>query len=133
MRYGENPLRVVERVKEKIKQLELGMPQKTLADGRESKVKIVSFYDRTDIVQETIGTLKEALLEEALMASIVILIFMLHLRSTVSVLVTLPLSLGFCFILMYAFGVDANIMSLAGLAIAIADVGDMGSFEDYSG
>jgi len=126
MRYGENPLRVVERVKEKIKQLELGMPQKTLADGRESKVKIVSFYDRTDIVQETIGTLKEALLEEALMASIVILIFMLHLRSTVSVLVTLPLSLGFCFILMYAFGVDANIMSLAGLAIAIADVGDMG-------
>jgi len=126
MRYGENPLRVVERVKEKIKQLELGMPQKTLADGRVSKVKIVSFYDRTDIVQETIGTLKEALLEEALMASIVILIFMLHLRSTVSVLVTLPLSLGFCFILMYAFGVDANIMSLAGLAIAIADVGDMG-------
>jgi len=126
MRYGENPLKVVERVKEKIKQLELGLPQKTLADGRVSKVKIVSFYDRTEIVQETIGTLKEALLEEALMASAVILIFMLHLRSTISVLVTLPLSLGFCFILMYAFGVDANIMSLAGLAIAIADVGDMG-------
>ncbi len=126
MRYGENPLKVVERVKETIKQLELGMPQKTLADGRVSKVKIVPFYDRTDIVHETIDTLKEALLEEALMASAVILIFMLHLRSTVSVLVTLPLSLGFCFVLMYAFGVDANIMSLAGLAIAIADVGDMG-------
>jgi len=60
------------------------------------------------------------------MASIVVLIFMLHLRSTVSVLATLPLSLGSCFILMYAFGVDANIMSLAGLAIAIGDVGDMG-------
>jgi len=126
MRYGENPLKVVERVKEKIKQLELGMPQKTLPDGRVSKVKVVAFYDRTDIVHETIDTLKEALMEEALMASIVILIFMLHLRSTVSVLVTLPLSLGFCFILMYLFGVDANIMSLAGLAIAIADVGDMG-------
>ncbi len=126
MRYGENPLQVVERVKEKIRQLEPGLPQKTLADGRVSKVRIVPFYDRTDIVKETIATLKEALLEEALMASAVILIFMLHLRSTVSVLVTLPLSLGLCFILMYAFGVDANIMSLAGLAIAIADVGDMG-------
>ena len=126
MRYGENPLKVVDRVKEKIRQLEPGLPAKTLADGRVSKVKIVPFYDRTDIVQETIGTLKEALMEEALMASAVILIFMLHLRSTISVLVTLPLSLGLCFILMYSFGVDANIMSLAGLAIAIADVGDMG-------
>ncbi len=126
MRYGENPLHVVERVKEKIKQLEPGLPQKTLADGRVSKVKIVSFYDRTDIVKETIDTLKEALLEEALMASAVILIFLLHFRSTISVIVTLPLSVGICFILMYVFGVDSNIMSLAGLAIAIGDVGDMG-------
>ncbi len=126
MRYGENPLHVVERVKEKIKQLEPGLPQKTLADGRVSKVKIVSFYDRTDIVKETIDTLKEALLEEVLMASAVILIFLLHLRSTISVIVTLPLSVALCFILMYVFGVDANIMSLAGLAIAIGDVGDMG-------
>jgi Cu(I)/Ag(I) efflux system membrane protein CusA/SilA len=126
MRYGENPQHVVERVKEKIKQLELGLPQKTLADGRVSKVKIASFYDRTDIVKETVNTLQEALLEEALMASIVIFIFLLHLRSTVSVLITLPLSVGLCFIMMYFFGVDANIMSLAGLAIAIGDVGDMG-------
>jgi Cu(I)/Ag(I) efflux system membrane protein CusA/SilA len=126
MRHGENPLHVVERVKEKIKRLEPGLPQKTLADGRVSKVKIVSFYDRTDIVKQTIDTLKEALFEELLMASAVIVIFMLHLRSTVSVIVTLPLSLGLCFILMYVFGVDANIMSLAGLAIAIGDVGDMG-------
>lgn len=126
MRYGENPQHVVERVKEKIKQLELGLPHKTLADGRVSKVKIVSFYDRTDIVKETVNTLQEALLEEALMASIVIFIFLLHLRSTVSVLITLPLSVGLCFIMMYFFGVDANIMSLAGLAIAIGDVGDMG-------
>jgi len=126
MRYGENPLHVVERVKAKIKQLEAGLPQKTLPDGRVSKVRIVPFYDRTDIVQETIDTLKEALSEEALMAAAVILIFLLHLRSTVSVLVTLPLSVCLCFILMYGFGVDSNIMSLAGLAIAIGDVGDMG-------
>ena len=126
MRYGENPLDVVERVKGKIRQLEIGLPQKTLADRRISKVKIVPFYDRTDIVGETIDTLKEALTEELLMASAVIFIFLLHLRSTVSVIVTLPLSVGLCFILMYFFGVDANIMSLAGLAIAIGDVGDMG-------
>ena len=126
MRYGENPLHVVERVKKKIQQLEPGLPQKTLADGRVSKVKIVPFYDRTDIVKQTIDTLKEALLEEAMMASAVIFIFLLHLRSTISVLITLPLSVGLCFILMYGFGVDANIMSLAGLAIAIGDVGDMG-------
>jgi Cu(I)/Ag(I) efflux system membrane protein CusA/SilA len=126
MRYGENPRNVVAQVKEKIKQLELGLPQKTLPDGRISKVKIVPFYDRTEIVNQTIDTLREALLEEVLMASAVIFIFLLHLRSTLSVIVTLPLSVGLCFILMYGFGVDANIMSLAGLAIAIGDVGDMG-------
>lgn len=126
MRYGENPLHVVERVKAKIKQLEAGLPQRTLPGGRVSKVRIVPFYDRTDIVHETIDTLKEALSEEAFMASAVILVFLLHLRSTVSVIVTLPLSVCLCFILMYALGVDSNIMSLAGLAIAIGDVGDMG-------
>jgi Cu(I)/Ag(I) efflux system membrane protein CusA/SilA len=89
-------------------------------------VKIVAFYDRTDIVTETIDTLKSALLEEALMASLVVIIFLLHLRSTLSVLVTLPLSLALAFVLMFAFGVDSNIMSLAGLAIAIGDVADMG-------
>ena len=126
MRYGENAKHIVERIKDKVRQLEPGLPSKTLSDGRISKVKIVPFYDRSDIVRETIATLKEALLEEALMASAIIIIFLLHLRSTVSVVVTLPLSVAFCFILMYAFGVDSNIMSLAGLAIAIGDVGDMG-------
>jgi len=126
MRYGENPEHVVERVKQKIKQLEPGLPQKRLADGHISKVHIVPFYDRTTIVKETIGTLKGALFEEALLGSLVIVIFLLHLRSTLSVLVTFPLSVAMCFILMYVFGVDSNIMSLAGLAIAIGDVGDMG-------
>ncbi|HBJ85536.1 MAG TPA: CusA/CzcA family heavy metal efflux RND transporter, partial [Verrucomicrobiales bacterium] len=126
MRYGENPQHVVEKVKAQIKQLEAGLPQKTLADGRVSKVRVVPFYDRTDIVNQTIDTLKSALSEEALMASLVILIFLLHLRSTAAVIVTLPLSVCLCFILMFAFGVDSNIMSLAGLAIAIGDVADMG-------
>ena len=126
MRYGENPQHVVERLKAKIEQLAPGLPKKTLANGRVSQVSIVPFYDRTDIVNETVATLKEALSEEAMMACIVILIFLLHLRSTVSVMVTLPLSVCLCFILMFSFGVDSNIMSLAGLAIAIGDVADMG-------
>jgi Cu(I)/Ag(I) efflux system membrane protein CusA/SilA len=126
MRYGENPLRVVEGLKAAIEKLAPGLPKKTLADGRVSQVRIVPFYDRTDIVKETVNTLREALTEEALMAALVIVIFLLHLRSTVSVLITLPLSVCLCFVLMFAFGVDSNIMSLAGLAIAIGDVADMG-------
>ncbi len=126
MRYGENPLAVVERVKDKIRQLEPGLPKKTLADGRISQVRIVPFYDRTDIVKETLDTLKEALTEEVLMAGAVILIFLLHLRSAAAVLVTLPLSVALCFIGMFYCGIDSNIMSLAGLAIAIGDVADMG-------
>jgi len=126
MRYGENPRAVMERVKDKIRQLELGMPSKTLPDGRVSRVRIVPFYDRTTIVNETIDTLKEALSEEAVLASLVILVFLLHLRTTATVLATLPMAVALTFILMYVFGVDSNIMSLAGLAIAIGDVADMG-------
>lgn len=126
MRYGENPLDVVERVKDKIAMIESGLPTKTLRDGRVSRVRIVPFYDRTDIVHEAMGTLKEALSQELIVAGLVILVFLLHFRSTAATLVTLPLSVASTFILMWAFGVDSNIMSLAGLAIAIGDVGDMG-------
>jgi len=126
MRYGENPREVMDRVKGKIVQLELGMPSKTLADGRVSRARIVPFYDRTTIVEETLATLREALAEEALLASLVILFFLLHLRTTVAVISTLPLAVAITFILMLVFGVDSNIMSLAGLAIAIGDVADMG-------
>src|SRR4029434_3419381 len=100
-----------DRVSQTTKHLDPALPQKTLADGRVSKVHIVPFYDRTDIVHETIDTLKEALLEEGILASIVIVIFLLHLRSTISVLATCPLSVAICFILMYLCGVDSNIMS----------------------
>ncbi len=126
MRYGENPREVVARVKDKITQLEAGLPTKKLADGRISKVRLIPFYDRTTIVRETIDTLKEALFEEAIIASLVVVFFLMHLRTTVTVLPTLPLALAGSFILMYAFGIDSNIMSLAGLAIAIGDVADMG-------
>ncbi len=126
MRYGENPKAVLARVKRKIAQLDPGLPSKRLADGRVSKVGIVPFYDRSDIVNETLGTLKEALAEEVLLAGAVILFFLLHLRTTVTVISTLPLAVALTFILMNLFGVGSNIMSLAGLAIAIGDVADMG-------
>lgn len=126
MRYGENPREVLARVKRKLEQLAPGLPSKHLSDGRESKLAIVPFYDRATIVGETIDTLKEALLEELLLASLVILFFLMHLRTTVTVLPTLPLAIASSFLLMYAFGIDSNIMSLAGLAIAIGDVADMG-------
>jgi Cu(I)/Ag(I) efflux system membrane protein CusA/SilA len=126
MRYAENPLQVIERVKAKIAEIAPGLPEKALPDGRTSKVKIVSFYDRTGIIHETMDTLREALSEEAIAAAIVVMFFLLHLRSSLAILATLPLSVGISFLVMYAIGVDSNIMSLAGLAIAIGDVADMG-------
>ncbi len=125
MRFGENPLDVVERVKAQIERIAPFLPSKTQADGRVSQVRVVPFYDRTDIVHETVDTLKSALTEEALLASLIIVLFLLHLRSAVAPVLTLPLAIAGSFVAMYWLGVDANIMSLAGLAIAIGDVGDM--------
>ncbi|MEX0726435.1 MAG: efflux RND transporter permease subunit, partial [Planctomycetaceae bacterium] len=125
MRYGENPLHVLERVKAKIAEIEPGLRIKR-TDGKQVPVKIVPFYDRTDIVNETVDTLREALTEEILVVGAIVVIFLLHLRSSLAILPTLPLSLGMAFIAMYLLGVDSNIMSLAGIAIAIGDVADMG-------
>ncbi|MCA9394546.1 MAG: efflux RND transporter permease subunit [Candidatus Omnitrophica bacterium] len=126
VRYGENPMAAIQRVKEKIKQIEPGLPTKTLSDGTVSKVKIVPFYDRTKLINETLGTLSEALTQEILITVIVILMFLMHFRSSMVVSITLPLAVLMCFILMKVFRVDANIMSLAGIAIAIGTIVDMG-------
>lgn len=125
MRYGENPLRVIERVKERIKQMEPGL-RVNLEDGRQVPVRVVSYYDRSDVIYETMDTLRAALTEEALVAGLVVVIFLLHLRSSLAILPTLPLSVAVSFVVMYWLGVDSNIMSLAGIAIAIGDVADMG-------
>ncbi len=125
MRYGENPQAVIDRVKEKIAQISPGLPTKTLPDGRISKVKLVSFYDRTTIIHETMDTLKEALVEELIVGALIVAVFLLHIRSSLAIVSTLPLSVAFSFLVMYMLGVDSNIMSLAGLAIAIGDVADM--------
>lgn len=125
MRYGENPLRVLARVKDKIAEIGPGL-QISLASGKQVPVRIESFYDRSDIIHQTLDTLTEALTEEAIVAGLVVVIFLLHIRSAVAILPTLPLSVAMSFIAMYLLGVDSNIMSLAGLAIAIGDVADMG-------
>lgn len=125
MRYGENPLRVIERVKERIKQMEPGL-RITLEDGRQVPARVVSFYDRTDVIYETMDTLRQALTEETLVVGLIVVIFLLHLRSSLAILPTLPMSVAISFIVMYWLGVDSNIMSLAGIAIAIGDVADMG-------
>ena len=126
VRYGGNPMAAIKNVKKKIAQIEPGLPSKVLSDGTVSKVKIVPFYDRTRLIKETLGTLSEALTQEIMITVVVILLFLMHFRSSVAVSLTLPMAVLMAFILMKIFKVDANIMSLAGIAIAIGTIVDMG-------
>jgi len=125
-RYGKNPLQAINNLKEKIKEISPGLPSKTLADGTVSQVKIVPFYDRTGLIQETLGTLNHALRDEILVTVIVVLFMVLHFRSSILVAGLLPLAVLMCFIAMKLFGVEANIMALSGIAIAIGTMVDMG-------
>ena len=125
-RYGSNPLEVIQNVKEKIKEMNAGMPQKTLADGTVSKVTVVPFYDRTGLIKETIGTLEESLSHEVLICIIVIIVMVLNLRASVVIAGMLPIAVLATFILMRYTGVDANIVALSGIAIAIGVMVDVG-------
>ncbi len=125
-RVGSNPREVIRAVKAKVERLSPGLPEKILPDGRRSKVRLVPYYDRSIIIDETVGMLKDTLTEELLCAGLVVLVFLLHVRASLSILVTLPLSMALAYLAMYYLGVDTNIMSAAGLAIAIGDVADMG-------
>jgi Cu(I)/Ag(I) efflux system membrane protein CusA/SilA len=125
-RYGANPLAAIKNVKEKIEEISPGLPQKTLDDGTVSKVTIVPFYDRTGLIYETLGTLDSALTEEVLVTIMVVIVMLLHLRSSVLVSALLPLAILMCFIAMKTFGVSANIVALSGIAIAIGTMVDMG-------
>ena len=125
-RYGANPLEVIDRVKEKIKEIEPGMPSKTLANGTVSKVTIVPFYDRTGLIKETLGTLEEALTLEMLVALLVVIVLVLNLRASILISSLLPLGMLISFIMMRQFGVDANIVALSGIAIAIGVMVDVG-------
>jgi Cu(I)/Ag(I) efflux system membrane protein CusA/SilA len=125
-RYGENPLSVIKRVKEKIKEISPGLPKKTLEDGTVSQVEIVPFYDRTGLIYETLGTLENAVRQQILVTIIVVVIMVLHLRSASLISGVLPLAVLFSFIGMKLFGVDANVVALSGIAIAIGTIVDMG-------
>ncbi len=126
VRYGENPLEVIKNIKRKIEEISPGLPKKTLADGTVSQVKIVPFYDRSGLINETLDTLNSALTEEILVTVIVVLIMILHLRSSLLISALLPLAVLMCFIAMKVFKVDANIVALSGIAIAIGTMVDMG-------
>ncbi len=125
-RYGANPLQVIDRVKEKIKEIEPGLPSKTLTDGTVSKVTIVPFYDRTGLIKETLGTLEEALTLEMLIALLVVIVLVLNLRASLLISSLLPLGVLISFIMMRQFNVDANIVALSGIAIAIGVMVDVG-------
>ncbi len=125
-RYGANPLEVIQNVKEKIQEIDPGLPSKTLADGTVSQVQIIPFYDRTQLINETIGTLQEALSLEILITVIVVILMLFNLRSSLLVSASLPVAVLMCFIAMRYFGVDANIVALSGIAIAIGTMVDMG-------
>ena len=125
-RYGANPMEVINNLKEKINELSLGLPSKVLSDGRTSQVTIVPFYDRTELIQETLGTLSEALTLEILITILVIIIMVFNLRASILIGGLLPVAVLMVFIAMKFFGVDANIVALSGIAIAIGTMVDVG-------
>ncbi|MBK5208850.1 MAG: efflux RND transporter permease subunit [Flavobacteriaceae bacterium] len=125
-RYGSNPLQAIENTKERIKEISVGLPQKTLADRTVSKVTIVPFYDRTQLIHETIGTLENALSHEILISIIVILVLVLNLRASLLISSLLPVGVLMTFIAMRYFNVDANVVALSGIAIAIGVMVDVG-------
>ena len=125
-RYGANPMEVITNVKEKISELSSGLPSKVLSDGRTSQLTIVPFYDRTELIQETLGTLNEALTLEILITILVIIIMVFNLRASVLISGLLPVAVLMVFIAMKLFGVDANIVALSGIAIAIGTMVDVG-------
>ncbi len=125
-RYGANPLEVINNVKEKIKELSSGLPSKELADGSTSQLTIVPFYDRTELIQETLGTLNEALTLEILITILVIIVMVFNLRASILISGSLPVAVLMVFVAMKFFNVDANIVALSGIAIAIGTMVDVG-------
>jgi len=125
-RYGANPMEVINNVKEKINELSSGLPSKILSDGRTSQLTIVPFYDRTELIQETLDTLDEALTLEILITIFVIIMMLFNLRASILISGLLPVAVLMVFISMKLFNVDANIVALSGIAIAIGTMVDVG-------
>ena len=125
-RYGANPLAVIQDVKDKIKEISPGLPSKVLPDGTVSKVTVVPFYDRTGLIKETLGTLEFALEHEILISILVVLVLVMNIRASIIISSLLPVAVLMTFIVMRQFGVDANVVALSGIAIAIGVMVDVG-------
>jgi len=125
-RYGSNPMQVINNVKEKIEEITPGLPVRVLPNGVESRLTIVPFYDRTQLINETLGTLEEALSLQVLITILVIIVMIYHLRASVLISALLPVSILMVFVAMRYSGVDANIVALSGIAIAIGTMVDLG-------
>ncbi|WP_179335222.1 efflux RND transporter permease subunit [Winogradskyella costae] len=125
-RYGANPMEVITNVKEKIAELKGGLPSKVLADGRTSQLTVVPFYDRTELIVETLDTLNEALTLEILITILVIIVMVFNLRASILISGLLPVAVLMVFVAMKLFDVDANIVALSGIAIAIGTMVDVG-------
>ncbi len=115
MRYGENALATIERVREKLEELKQGLPE---------GVEIVPVYDRGDLIERAVDNLKEKLIEESIVVSIICMLFLLHVRSALVAILSLPIGILIAFIVMKWQGINANIMSLGGIAIAIGAMVD---------
>jgi Cu(I)/Ag(I) efflux system membrane protein CusA/SilA len=125
-RFGANPLEAIEAVKDKIAEISPGLPSRTLEDGTVSQVKVVPFYDRSELIHETLSTLSSALAQQILITIIVVLVMLRNLRTSLMISAMVPLGMLGAFIGMKFTGVDANIMALSGIAIAIGTMVDMG-------
>lgn len=117
MRYNENANKVIEAIKEKMKEVEKGLPE---------GVSFKTSYDRSTLIQEAIQSVKGTLIEEMIAVSIVVLVFLFHWRSALIILIQLPISVAAGFIFLELFGISSNIMSLTGIALAIGVVVDDG-------
>ena len=125
-RYGANPLEVINNVKAKIKEIGTGLPKKTLEDGTVSQLTIVPFYDRSELIYETLETLEEALSLEILISILVVIVMVYNLRASFLISSLLPIAVLMVFIAMRYFDIDANIVALSGIAIAIGTMVDLG-------
>lgn len=117
MRYGENADKVITAVKEKMKEVEKGLPE---------GVKFKTVYDRSTLIEAAIETIKGKLLEEITVVCIIVIIFLFHWRSALSIIIQIPVTIAISFILLNAFGLSSNIMSLTGIALAIGVIVDNG-------
>jgi len=117
MRYGENASTVIENVKKKMADVQKGLPE---------GVKFKVAYDRTELIKASVSNVKNKLIEEMIIVSLIVILFLLHWRSALSIIIQIPITIAISFILLNAFGLSSNIMSLTGIALAIGVIVDNG-------